>query len=649
MRTGWDGLSAGQRELPRRRSGTAPTSRSTGDPELQQAVRFALFHVVQAGARAEQRAIPAKGLTGRGYDGHTFWDMETYTLPVLTYTAPETRPATRCSGATRRWTSPRERARSSARGRRLPVAHDPRARSARATGRRARRPSTSTPTSPTPCAATCTRPATRSSSAGPGSTCWSRPRACGARSATTTPRAASASTASPGPTSTRRSPTTTSSRTSWPRGTCATRPTSPRATRGAPSELERRRGGDRGAGATRPTPWSSPSTTSCGVTPQSEGFTRYRPGTSRRTPRRRVPAAAALPVLPAVLEPGRQAGRSRLRPLRVRRPLRRRAEARATSPTTSAITVRDSSLSASHPGRSSPPRSVSSTSPTTTSARRRSSTCATWPATRRDGIHLASLAGAWLVAVAGFGGMRDHGEHAGLRAAAAARGSTRLAFRSLYRGRRLRVDVAAATTADYELLDGEPLELVHHGEPFTLGQGVAGQPPVLGWSARRGPSRRPAAGRHGATRRRSRAGAGHEGTDERDGGSAGRSAGGVGAGAARRPPGSRRRRPRPSRPRSSTRACAGGLARRRPRPDLRRAAAAPAASTGGPRPRVEREQGAHRAACTATTGRARWPACWPRITRSSWRGGTGSAWSRCGAATTTAPPATTRCVPRARA
>jgi hypothetical protein len=32
---------------------------------------------VQAAARAERRAIPAKGLTGRGYDGHTFWDMET--------------------------------------------------------------------------------------------------------------------------------------------------------------------------------------------------------------------------------------------------------------------------------------------------------------------------------------------------------------------------------------------------------------------------------------------------------------------------------------------------------------------------------------------------------------------------------------------
>ena len=59
-----------------------------GDPEVQQAVRFGLFHVLQAGARAERRGIPAKGLTGPGYDGHTFWDTEAYVLPVLSYTLP---------------------------------------------------------------------------------------------------------------------------------------------------------------------------------------------------------------------------------------------------------------------------------------------------------------------------------------------------------------------------------------------------------------------------------------------------------------------------------------------------------------------------------------------------------------------------------
>jgi len=60
-----------------------------GDDEVQQGIRFGMFHVLQAAARAEQRAIPAKGLTGPGYDGHTFWDTETFVLPMLTYTAPK--------------------------------------------------------------------------------------------------------------------------------------------------------------------------------------------------------------------------------------------------------------------------------------------------------------------------------------------------------------------------------------------------------------------------------------------------------------------------------------------------------------------------------------------------------------------------------
>ncbi len=59
-----------------------------GDPDCQQAVRFGLFHVLQSSARAERRAIPGKGLTGTGYDGHAFWDTEGFVLPVLTYTAP---------------------------------------------------------------------------------------------------------------------------------------------------------------------------------------------------------------------------------------------------------------------------------------------------------------------------------------------------------------------------------------------------------------------------------------------------------------------------------------------------------------------------------------------------------------------------------
>jgi alpha,alpha-trehalose phosphorylase len=59
-----------------------------GQVDLQQAIRFGLFQTLQASARAEERAIGAKGLTGTGYDGHAFWDTESLVLPVLTYTLP---------------------------------------------------------------------------------------------------------------------------------------------------------------------------------------------------------------------------------------------------------------------------------------------------------------------------------------------------------------------------------------------------------------------------------------------------------------------------------------------------------------------------------------------------------------------------------
>ena len=48
-----------------------------GDPAIQQIIRFNLFHIAQASARAERIGIPAKGLTGDGYEGHYFWDAET--------------------------------------------------------------------------------------------------------------------------------------------------------------------------------------------------------------------------------------------------------------------------------------------------------------------------------------------------------------------------------------------------------------------------------------------------------------------------------------------------------------------------------------------------------------------------------------------
>ncbi|MDH6463559.1 alpha,alpha-trehalose phosphorylase [Micromonospora sp. A200] len=84
---GWEGLRREQREYLDEFWDAADV-RVEGDPEVQQAVRFGLFHVLQAAVRAERRPISAKGLTGPGYDGHAFWDTEMFVLPVLTYTQP---------------------------------------------------------------------------------------------------------------------------------------------------------------------------------------------------------------------------------------------------------------------------------------------------------------------------------------------------------------------------------------------------------------------------------------------------------------------------------------------------------------------------------------------------------------------------------
>ncbi len=85
--TTWEGLLAEQRAYLDDFWGRADVQ-VEGDEEIQQAVRFALFHVLQAGARGEDRPIPAKGLTGPGYDGHAFWDTETFVLPLLMHTIP---------------------------------------------------------------------------------------------------------------------------------------------------------------------------------------------------------------------------------------------------------------------------------------------------------------------------------------------------------------------------------------------------------------------------------------------------------------------------------------------------------------------------------------------------------------------------------
>lgn len=59
-----------------------------GSRRDEQALRFNLFHLFQSAGRDGTGGIAAKGLTGEGYEGHVFWDSETFVLPVLAFTAP---------------------------------------------------------------------------------------------------------------------------------------------------------------------------------------------------------------------------------------------------------------------------------------------------------------------------------------------------------------------------------------------------------------------------------------------------------------------------------------------------------------------------------------------------------------------------------
>jgi alpha,alpha-trehalose phosphorylase len=83
-----------------------------------------------------------------------------------------------------------------------------------------------------------------------------------------------------------------------------------------------------------------------------------------------------------------------------------------------------------------------------------------------DGLHMAALAGVWIALIAGFGGMRDTAGRLKFAPRLPER-LTRLAFTLSPRQRRLHVEVSAAS-ATYTLLEGEPLEIAHHGDHFVI-------------------------------------------------------------------------------------------------------------------------------------------------------------------------------------
>ncbi len=61
-----------------------------GDPDSERALRFNLYHLMlMANDSDSDVGLGAKGLSGEGYRGHTFWDTEIFTLPFYIHLLPK--------------------------------------------------------------------------------------------------------------------------------------------------------------------------------------------------------------------------------------------------------------------------------------------------------------------------------------------------------------------------------------------------------------------------------------------------------------------------------------------------------------------------------------------------------------------------------
>jgi trehalose/maltose hydrolase-like predicted phosphorylase len=84
---GFDRLLAEQRSAWASRWADADI-RIEGDPEMQRAIRFALFELMAHAPSRGEAAIGARGVTGFKYRGHVFWDTDVFVLPFLAATNP---------------------------------------------------------------------------------------------------------------------------------------------------------------------------------------------------------------------------------------------------------------------------------------------------------------------------------------------------------------------------------------------------------------------------------------------------------------------------------------------------------------------------------------------------------------------------------
>ena len=477
----WEGLLQGQREYLDAFWGRADVELE-GDEQLQQAVRFALFHVLQAGARTEQRAIAAKGLTGPGYDGHAFWDTETYVLQVLTYTAPA---AARDALAWRHLTMPLARERAEQLGLRGAAFPWRTIRGQECSGYWPAGTAAFHINADIADAVVRYQCATEDVEFErerglevlvETARLW---RSVGHHDVDGNFRIDGVT----GP----------DEYSALADNNVYTNLMAQRNLRAAAHAVERHpdRAAALGVDDEETASWRDaaaailvPYDAALGVHPQAEGFTRHQVWDFARTRPDQYPLLLNFPyfdiyrkqvckqadlVLALHLRGDAFTKQQKARDFEYYEPL----------------TVRDSSLSActqaviaAEVGHIELAYDYFGEAALMDLADLERNV--------RDGVHMASLAGAWLAAVAGFGGMRDHdGELTfGPRLPQALR---RLTFRLVYRGRLLKVDVRHRQ-AVYTLVEGDPLDIAHHGQRLRL---EAGQPATRQVAPLRPPSSRP--------------------------------------------------------------------------------------------------------------------------------------------------------------
>jgi alpha,alpha-trehalose phosphorylase len=491
--SGWEGLMRDQREYLDGFWNSADVELE-GDEQLQQAVRFALFHVLQSSARAENRPIPAKGLTGPGYDGHVFWDTETFVLPVLTYTAPQT------VASALRW-----------RHSILPLARD-RAKVLGLKGAafpwRTIRGQECSGYWPASTAAfhinadiadavvryqIATEDATFEREHGvellvETARLW---RSLGHHDAggnfridgVTGPDEYSAL-------ADNNVYTNLMAQRNFLAAAEAVRRNPDSAAALGVDEEEAATWRD--AAATVVVPFDP----ALGVHPQSEGFTHHQRWDFEHTRPEQYPLLLHFPYFDIYRKQVTKQADLVLA-LHLRGDAFTEEEKARDFAYYEALTVRDSSLSsctqaviAAEVGHLELAHDYFGEAAMMDLGDLEHNV--------RDGVHMASLAGAWIAAVSGFGGMRDHSGELGF-APRLPSALARLSFRLMFRGRRLKVEVNHRRAA-YLLLEGDPLEIRHYGEELTLELEKAVRRPIPTLPKRRPPSQPP--GREPARRRR---------------------------------------------------------------------------------------------------------------------------------------------------